>query len=302
MTLPSHNESGFSPGRIFVVDSTLRPFWRALIFIVLSIVLVTLIVGAMIGLFGKLESPLSMRGVIFYLVIDASLLLETWFLLSVFDHRSFRTLGIWFYPQWAREALAGIAVGTGLICVVAAGLVASGTVIFQGMADGPHLRSLVLSGTVLVLAAAAEEIAARGYGFQRLIDSIGRLGAVLVFSALFGAGHLGNPHVTALSTANTVLAGVLLAVTYLKTRALWMPIGLHWSWNFFLGPVFSLPVSGLPIPPLFRVQVSGPEWLSGGQYGPEGSVILTVACVATIVWLWRTKWIAPSVEMEEALK
>lgn len=295
-------ESSFSPGRIFVVDSTLRPFWRALVFVALSVILVRLVRGAMVGLLGPMDSPLSVQGIILYLVMNASVLLECWFLLSVFDHRSFRTLGMWFYPRWGREALAGVAVGTGLICVVTAGLVATRAVVFQGVAEGPHLRSLLTSGALLILAAAFEEFLTRGYGFQRLIDAIGRLGAVLVFSALFGAGHLGNPHVTALSTANTVLAGVLLAVAYLKTRALWMPIGLHWSWNFFLGPVFSLPLSGIGIPPLFRVQVSGPEWLSGGAYGPEGSVILTVASLATIVWLWRTKWIAPSPAMEEALK
>jgi len=119
---------------------------------------------------------------------------------------------------------------------------------------------------------------------------------------LFGFAHLGNPSATPLSTANTVLAGVLLAAAYLKTRALWLPIGLHWAWNFLMGPVLGLPVSGYRLGGLPGARVSGPEWLTGGTYGPEGSVVLTVVCAVATVWLWRSRSVAPSTAMQQALQ
>ena len=156
---------------------------------------------------------------------------------------------------------------------------------------------------LLLFAAANEELLFRGYAFQRLAASVGALWAVLITSALFGAGHLLNPSATPLSTANTVLAGVLLSLAYLKTRALWLPIGLHWAWNFTMGPILGLPVSGLNISPtLFRSEAAGPTWLAGGVYGPEGGLILTLVCLAATLWLARSRKIAPSPAMKEVLK
>ncbi|HKO03099.1 MAG TPA: CPBP family glutamic-type intramembrane protease, partial [Candidatus Acidoferrales bacterium] len=100
---------------------------------------------------------------------------------------------------------------------------------------------------------------------------------------------------TLLSTLNTALAGLLLATARLRSRALWMPIGLHFAWNLFLGPVFSFPVSGYAFgaagtssPPAV------PPWLSGGAYGPEGSAALTGILVAAILLLLRLPLPIPS--------
>jgi len=282
-------------------DHLVRPIWRALLFVVLGLVLITLLTGALGGFAGHLGSS---RAAVFYVLVNGLLLLETWFLLSVLDRRSFRTVGLWFYGEWWRELLLGICFGAGLVGVVVGFQVLFGGVAFHGAAPkaAEALRGVPGAAGFLLLAAAFEEIAFRGYGFQRLVDSLGALGGVAAFSAVFGVGHMTNPGATPLSTANTILAGVLLAVAYLKTRALWMPIGLHWAWNFVMGSVLSLPVSGIRIgAPVFAVEVSEPEWLSGGSYGPEGSVVLTAVCTAAIVWLWRTREVHPSGEMDQAL-
>jgi hypothetical protein len=236
------------------------------------------------------------------------LLLVTAIFIRVFDRRRVRTLGLWFYEGWLREAAIGICCGGALIAATVGGMVVSGGAHYSGFAGGAAYWALSAMGTALfvLLAAAGEEIAFRGYAFQRLVDSIGKLGAVVALSALFGFAHLKNPgHPTPISTANTALAGVLLAVAYLKTRGLWLPIGLHWAWNFFLGPVFGLPVSGFtqPFQPyLLKAEVTGPEWLTGSTYGPEGSILLTVACIVAIVWLARTRSILASPAMQEVLK
>jgi hypothetical protein len=125
-----------------------------------------------------------------------------------------------------------------------------------------------------------------------------------VTSAFFGILHLNNPNSPGwLSTVNTMLAGVLLALAYLKTRGLWMPIGIHWAWNFFLGPIFSSPISGTTEwPMIFRVTLHGSRWQTGGTYGYEASAALTVACALAIFWLWKTKSIRTTQAMLDESK
>jgi membrane protease YdiL (CAAX protease family) len=298
--------------RIFLgPDSLLRPIWRVVLFIFVAGLALT---GASKGLYALIPLMPALRSEtlrfgsdVQYLLSNAVLLLVTAFFIRAFDRRSFRTLGLWFYAGWAKEAALGVCCGGALIAATVGGIVASGGASYPGLAS--DFVDFIFNGSAtaifVLLAAAAEEIAFRGYAFQRLVDSVGRLGAVLVLSALFGVAHLKNPSATPLSTANTALAGVLLAVVYLKTRGLWLPLGLHWAWNFFLGPVFGLPVSGFTHvfqPYLLLAQIAGPEWLTGSAYGPEGSIILTGACIAAIVWLARTKSVFASPAMAEVLK
>ena len=152
---------------------------------------------------------------------------------------------------------------------------------------------------LLFVAATNEELMFRGYPFQRLAESIGAPGAVAVFSALFGMVHLSNPNHTAVSTLNTVLVGVPLAISYLRTRALWVPVGIHFAWNFIQGVGLGLPISGFSVPlSVLNAQVSGDVLLTGGKYGPEASVLTTVVIIAATGYLWRTK----SIYISEAMR
>lgn len=312
---------GFSARLFLAADGRVRAIWRAVLFVVLlGVVLVATAVAMLFVL--RTISPvaaelaeqglggvLSMAGALavtpLYVVWVAVTLLLSGLLLRVLDRASFRALGLWLYRGWLRELLLGIVLGAGLIGGITALLVAGGWVRYAGLATEPGaaLGSVAAVGVLLFFAAAWEELVFRGYPFQRLVESLGPLGAVLVLSALFGAGHIANPSSTPLSTADTVLAGVLLAVAYLKTRALWLPIGLHWAWNFFMGPVLGLPVSGIRMgEPLLRTEAAGPAWLSGGAYGPEGSVVTTAVVALATVWLWRTRRISPSTAAPQGLQ
>jgi hypothetical protein len=86
---------------------------------------------------------------------------------------------------------------------------------------------------------------------------------------------------------STVLVGVLLALAYLRTRALWLPWGIHWGWNATLGLVFGLPVSGLDFSVLVDATVQGPEWLTGGAYGLEASALGTAVILLGFWPVWR---------------
>jgi membrane protease YdiL (CAAX protease family) len=157
-------------------------------------------------------------------------------------------------------------------------------------------ETLAVSTLVFVFAAAAEEMLFRGYPLQTLTRANLAWVGVLLTSVPFAAVHLRNPNVVpGFTFINTALAGVWLAVAYLRTRSLWLPLGLHWSWNWVQASLLGLPVSGIerisPAPLLKAVNV-GPDWLTGGAYGIEGGAACTLALIVSTVIIWRTKLFA----------
>jgi membrane protease YdiL (CAAX protease family) len=144
----------------------------------------------------------------------------------------------------------------------------------------PRIGAVVL---VLLLGALAEELMFRGYPFQHLEQGIGAIGAIAIFSVMFGAVHLTNPGASLWGLINTILIGVLLSISYLRTRALWLPWGIHFGWNLSLGFLFGLPVSGLRLfNVVVRTTASGPNWATGSGYGLEGSATAVVVILIGI--------------------
>ncbi|GGH11666.1 CPBP family intramembrane glutamic endopeptidase [Silvibacterium dinghuense] len=200
-----------------------------------------------------------------------------------------KLMGLALRSGWRREVGLGAALGWGgmVACVLPIAL-AGGLVItfFTGWAQIPLL---VLDVAILAIAALAEEVAFRGYPFQRLIEAFGPVPATIVLSALFALIHLGNPGSTAASTFVTFLAGCLLSLAWLRTRALWVGWGFHLGWNVSMGILFGLPISGLTnFSPVILSNTIGPAWLTGGDYGPEGSAICVLVMFALLIVLTVT--------------
>jgi uncharacterized protein len=161
---------------------------------------------------------------------------------------------------------------------------------------------MVGSATILFVAALAEEAMFRGYPLQTLSRARLVWLGVLLTSVPFGLVHLLNPNVVpAFTFINTVLAGVWLAVAYLRTRSLWLPLGVHWSWNWALGWFFGLPISGMNLVshPLLKATDAGPAWLTGGSYGIEGGLACTISLAVFTFFLWRTPWISATPELKK---
>jgi len=121
-------------------------------------------------------------------------------------------------------------------------------------------------------------------------------------SALFGLGHYQNPNATLPGTLNVCLAGALLSVAYLRTRSLWLPYGIHLGWNLLTGLLVGLPVSGVRIASVWRIETEGPPELTGGAFGPEGGLAATVAIIAAAVIVGSTKAAGVSPEVREAIE
>jgi hypothetical protein len=158
---------------------------------------------------------------------------------------------------------------------------------WRGDSAGVIATSLVTSLLMFLWFGFGEELLFRGYLFQTLVEGTNQYIAVLIMSALFGAAHIANPHATFLSFVNTILAGIWLSVAYLKTRTLWFPTALHATWNFFQGFVYSFPVSGLHLGggSLFVLKQSGPDWVTGGSYGPEAGILTTLVLLVAILYI-----------------
>jgi membrane protease YdiL (CAAX protease family) len=139
---------------------------------------------------------------------------------------------------------------------------------------------------VLAFGAVGEELLFRGYAFQLMVRTMGEYAAVLPAAVLFGFAHMRNEGITALGIFNTVLWGVLLGYAFLLTRALWLPIGLHFGWNGVM-PLLGVNLSGFTMGvPGYALRWSADDLWSGGAYGFEGSV-LTTAVVVILFFVLR---------------
>ena len=140
---------------------------------------------------------------------------------------------------------------------------------------------------VFIPAAVHEELLFRGYVFQKL-HRWNRHAALLLIALVFSALHAGNVAVTSLGLLNIFLGGLLLGLAYERFQRLWFPIGLHLAWNVVSGPILGHEVSGYDsLMTLFIERGGGPSWLTGGNFGIEGSVWMTVVEGVGIVVLWH---------------
>ena len=184
-----------------------------------------------------------------------------------------------------KELAAGLLVGAALFGTTIAVLASLGLYRIQGMRD---VSVLVVPLAMSIGAGVIEEILFRGVIFRIVESSLGTWLALVISGVLFGLVHLGNPNATALGAVAIIFeAGIMLAGAYLLTRRLWLPIGIHIGWNFTQGGVFSVPVSGTASKGLFDATLTGPAWLSGGEFGAEGSIVAVVVCVALASVLLR---------------
>ena len=147
--------------------------------------------------------------------------------------------------------------------------------------------SILFVTVLLLFGALGEELLFRGYGFQIIAASLGAPAALFVTSVLFGYVHLANLNASPLGIANTVGYGVVLGAAFLRSGDLWLPIGIHFGWNWVL-PLAGVSLSG------FRIGLTGyalrwhvPELWSGGAYGPEASVLTTGVIIGLLLFLQR---------------
>ncbi|MBK9602758.1 MAG: CPBP family intramembrane metalloprotease [Anaerolineales bacterium] len=195
-----------------------------------------------------------------------------------------------FNMRWLKEFCLGGLTGAALMLVPALIMWFLGWVHWQWNPIGfSTLMSIVL---LFVGVAAAEELLFRGFIFQRLIAGLGQWPAQLILAGYFLLTHLNNPGMTGdvkiLASINIFIASLMFGVAFIRTKSLAMPLGLHFMANLTQGGVLGFGVSGTDqsglLKPVFN---EVPEWLTGGQFGLEASVLGLVCVVITFILIQR---------------
>jgi uncharacterized protein len=179
----------------------------------------------------------------------------------------------------ARELAGGVAIGALLFGATIAILASLG--VYRSVGTGEWSKVVVPLAVAMVIGT-FEEIVFRGIIFRIAEESLGTWFALLISAAIFGALHFIGPNATLLGAfAIVVGASVLMAGAYKATGRLWMPIGIHVAWNFTQGGIFGVVVSGHPGEGVFQGTLQGPDWLAGGPFGAEASVVAIALCLGT---------------------
>ena len=209
------------------------------------------------------------------------------------DKMSFESLGLKLNQQALVDVLVGIGITVVQMGLIFIALLALGWLRFEGFAWEFDPISTVITGVLtyfigFIIVGWNEELLSRGYHLQTIASGLNLFWGVIISSAIFALLHLANAGASWVSTAGIFFAGIFLAYGYIRTKQLWLPIGLHIGWNFCEGVVFGFPVSGTETYKLTRIEVTGPEIWTGGVFGPEAGLIVLPALLvgALLIYLY----------------
>jgi hypothetical protein len=209
------------------------------------------------------------------LLLTAVVLGAYWAYVRIMEKRAVTELS---GTRAARELGLGLAFGMLLFCLTIGILAAVGIYRVTGN-NGWQTMLAILPASIL--SGVLEEILIRGIVFRILEQWLGSWVALGISAVIFGVLHLLNPGATLLNAAAiSIEAGILLAAAFMLTRRLWLCIGTHIAWNFTQGGIFSVAVSGGQSKGLLQSKMIGPDWLTGGTFGAEASVVALGVCFA----------------------
>lgn len=217
-----------------------------------------------------------------------SAVFANWLALRIYANRHVVEIGLWLNRASADNLGLGLIGGAGGACLVLGpALLVGAAHIARTPAEQPPAGAIIFVTILLAAGVVGEEMFFRGYGFQVLLANWGPYATIVPVGVVFALLHGSNPGATWFALANTAGFGVLFGCAYLRSRDLWLPIGLHFGWNLAL-PLFGVNVSGL------RIRVTGYEmsWTagklwSGGEYGPEAGLLTSAVLLLLFAYVWK---------------
>jgi len=269
--------------RIFLSsqENRLRAGWRLLLQTFLLFLLLgcfSLPIGIFLAKPAKTNSDQLMmlisEGVSFF-AITASVFLAR----RKLDNRPIQSLGLNFSKKLVPDLLAGFLIASLSLAFIFSleyllGWVGNFSFTWNVQSPESEIFGTLLALSIFILVGWNEELLSRGYHLQAITSGTNLPAGVLISSVIFGVLHLFNPNATLISSIGIFLAGLFLSIGYIRTRQLWLSIGLHIGWNFSEGVLFGFPVSGWNGFQLTKAAISRPVLWTGGAFGPEGGLIL----------------------------
>lgn len=281
--------------RIFLSpdEKRLRAGWRILLHTVLLLAITIILMIPLLFWYRLPRSDL--------LIALVGITLATWIARRFVDRRSFTSLGFRFDRHTLPDLGLGIVLPALMMGLIYICEWAFGWLRFEAWAWDVLSWEEIYYNLISMLAAFIavgyyEELLSRGYHLQNLKDGLNLHWAVFISSLAFSVLHLNNPQAGWQSILGILAAGYFLAYGWIRTGQLWLPIGLHIGWNFFEGPIFGFPVSGLNTFRLIFHSIQGPTLITGGDFGPEAGLIVLPALLlgAGLIRLYTHYRIKPS--------
>ncbi len=209
--------------------------------------------------------------------------------MAIFESRKLADTGLAWTAGSLRNLLTGIVLGAAAASFAILPAIALGFAHFHYVPNADvSWRGALFAPVLLFCGALGEEIAFRGFVLQYLMRGYGRWAAIVGIGTLFGLFHAGNPGATTMSTINTAAFGIVFGVALVRSRDLWLPAGIHFAWNAAL-PFLGVTLSGLTIKvTAYELVWSAGDLWSGGDYGPEASVVTSVVIVLLLPAVWKS--------------
>ena len=270
---------------LFNTERKLRAPWRLVLFIL--VLFVALILSAWLEqAVDGAASGFGYRLLVSEWGVPLGTLAATWVMLKSVEGKSWEFVGL------NRDAAAPPKLGYGLLLGLLPIAIPSSILLLAGelksipQPDGSWWGATGLSLANLLPAAFGEELLLRGYIFAVLREALGIRWTLISTSVVFGLLHMSNPGADAQSIVIVMMAGFFLGSIFLATRSLYAATAAHFVWNWFMAAALHSPVSGIPVgTPDYRVIDAGPDWLTGGPWGPEGGFAAVVGMFVVLIYL-----------------
>jgi membrane protease YdiL (CAAX protease family) len=275
---------------------SLRPLWQIIAFYVITFLTLGIleVTGEITLGPGKLRS----QEILFQWISLASVVLATWIMLRRVDKLPWSTVGLDRAAASPQLLGKGFALGALTIGVASLILLGTGMMRIDQTLPGSWWGEAWRSTLVFLPAAFFEELFIRGYVFAVLRRAGGWKLALILTSVVFGLLHAWNPNPDAESILAVIVAGFFLGAIFLATRSLYATGVAHFAWNWVMSGALHIAVSGVPSrDPDYRVVETGPDWLTGGPWGPEGGLAAVAAMFVVLFYLYgrylrRLEWTA----------
>lgn len=267
-------------------ERRLRAPWKIVLYIVA--LLVALILSAWLeDSVDGFASRLGYKLLVSEWGVPLGTLVATFAMLKLVEGRSWDFVGLGRDALTVPKLATGTALGLLPIAVPSLLLLAFGELKSVASPPGSWTAAAAISFANLLPAAFGEELLLRGYLFAVLKEAVGARWTLISTSIVFGLLHVANPGSDAQSIVIVMLAGFFLGSVFLATKSLYATTFAHFVWNWFMAAFLHTPVSGIPVStPGYRVIDAGPDWLTGGAWGPEGGFAAAVGMFFILVYLF----------------
>lgn len=280
--------------RVFISpgEPRLRAGWRLLLHTLLVEIAAVIVYLLYIGAINLASREINNETLLIAVLQLIAITLATWIARRYLDRKTFRSLGFEWDTHSFRDLAFGFAVpallmGSVFVLEWGVGWLRIDSVMWKE-ASSTTLITIISSFVIFIAIGFYEELLFRGYRLQNLIEGLNLTWALVISSAIFALEHLFNPHSSVASTLGIFASGLFMAYGWVRTRRLWLSIGLHIGWNFFEGTVFGFPVSGLNFPQIIQQTNVGPVLITGGAFGPEAGLVILpmIAIGGVLIWVY----------------